>query len=314
LNEKLEILKRLENKEITPEEALELIETQNYRERTKKQIKYSETDSNEPQEGNVENKAISLVLDRCKISIERSKVEDITIALMDMHTRELIGRPSWLIFEETEDEIVIREEGLSIENHFSFMNLIKHNPGILINVKVPINYSLKNVNLYTVSGDIMMIGLQARNMNLITISGKISTAMIKAQQVDVNTTSGNIVIDDVKVLKSDYKTLSGKIKIIGNHKYINAESVSGNITLMDAGNLLKVKATSVSGKVQVYLNRPEAYNLNFETVSGNIDTSGFAIVKNDFAKKSVNVGDRSTDHFAEIATVSGKILFDKHNE
>jgi hypothetical protein len=87
--------------------------------------------------------------------------------------------------------------------------------------------------------------------------------------------------------------------------------VSGNIRYDDSGDVREVIGNAVSGKIEVRVKSPERYNLKLDSISGSIDTSGFAVVeKESTGRKRVSITDRSTAYAITLGIVSGKIVLD----
>jgi DUF4097 and DUF4098 domain-containing protein YvlB len=88
--------------------------------------------------------------------------------------------------------------------------------------------------------------------------------------------------------------------------------VSGSIEVTSGTICETIMASSVSGKVSLLISEPEKYNLSLSSMSGAIDTSGFAIVdKSHPTKRTVSISNRSEKNRIEASTLSGKIIIDK---
>ncbi|MBF4693203.1 DUF4097 family beta strand repeat-containing protein [Fusibacter ferrireducens] len=316
MNHKLEILKMIEAGKISVEEGLELIEAAEQTERI-------ESDSiNEEEQytyGRTERETLKnfdVALVSCKLNIERSNVEDVTIELLNPQTRELVEKPDWLQFYEEENYIAIKEKRSG-----SFGDLINFfkDPGennlfktIFINIKLPMNLVVDQGKFSSVSGNLSAIGLNGVDFTFKTVSGKVYMTGVKAQVIKGKSTSGSVISEDVKCESGVYGSTSGRLKITGQHGTAKGKTVSGSIEFDGGDEIKEADFSTVSGKIDIKVETPEKYNLSMDSLSGGIDPSGFAVVDKDISgKRRVNVSNRSEDRWIKASTVSGKILFDK---
>lgn len=317
MNSKLDILKMVESKEISLEKALELLETLEQTEKIEDELR-EDIIAEEDDESHVEAelvKSIDVALVASQINIERSNVTEVTVELFDSKTRELVEKPEWLQFYEEAHYFSIKETRTSnFSDVFDFFKGITINgdSGIFINVKLPKDFEIDKGKFSTVSGKISMIGVRGIDLEAKSVSGKIVATDIKAKVIQLKSTSGSIVCDNVSTPKAILSSTSGKIKASGTCAKLESKTVSGSIEISGDDNLKAITAGSVSGKIAVYLPEPEKYNLFFDSLSGTIDASGFAIVeKNVSGKKHISVDNRSQDRFIKASTVSGKIVLDR---
>ncbi|MBE0449440.1 MAG: DUF4097 family beta strand repeat protein [Clostridia bacterium] len=316
MSSKLEILKMIESGKISVEQGLELIEALEQTERIEGDIR-DESEVYEKETDRIEQSVMmsfDVALTTCKINIERSNVDDVTIELFDDKTRELVAKPEWLHFYEEEHYISIKET--RVTNLTDIFDFFKSGSGsmspIFINVKVPMEYDVDRGKFSTVSGNISMIGLRAIDLEAKSVSGKIVATDLKAKVIQLKSTSGNVIADNVKAARIYLNSTSGKVKSSGIYNKVESKTISGNIEIDGGENLDEITLSSVSGKVSVYVPEPEMYNLFFDSVSGSMDTSGFAVVdKNIAGKKHISIDNRSDHRTIKINTISGKILLDK---
>lgn len=99
--------------------------------------------------------------------------------------------------------------------------------------------------------------------------------------VDATDLSGDVVISSI----------SGNIRLKGNLRSVEAETVSGLITLEDGGDLREGTFETVSGVIRARANFQPRGNFEFETVSGTIELTVPAGLAADF----------------EVQTFSGRI-------
>jgi DUF4097 and DUF4098 domain-containing protein YvlB len=326
MNTKLDILKMIEAKEISVEKGLELIEALEQTEKIEVEMRdesYPEEETEEASDRVQQDrtgkatimKSIDVALITSKINIERSNVEDVTIELFDARTRELVEKPDWLHFYEEDHYISIKETRTSnISDIFDFFKNAGNSSdnNLFINVKLPLDFDLDKGKFSTVSGNISMIGIRGIDIEAKSVSGKVVATDVKAKIVQLKSTSGMIVSDNIKASKIYLSSTSGKVKGTGSFDRIETKTVSGSIEVIGESNANEITASSVSGKISIFLPEPEFYNLYFDSLSGGIDTGGFAVVdKSISGKMHLAVTDRSDHKFIKANTVSGKIVLDR---
>ncbi len=308
MGSKLDILKMIESGEISVEQGLELIEAL-------EQTEHIENDvSQERYSGQMLSKRFDIALTSCKLNVERSNVEDVTLEIRDDKSRELVDMPEWLEVVEDEDGIRIKEKRVGgIQDFFDlFKGDKRHDQVLYINLKLPMETIIDHGRFTSVSGTVSLIGLQGINIEAKSVSGKVYGADIKVKTLQLKSISGQVVADNVKAGKASMSSTSGKVKVTGSQKHCKCSTVSGSVTYIGTHDMETLNVSTVSGSVDVSLPSPEDYNLAFDSVSGNIDASGFAVPeKNKAGKKSIHVSNRSDLKSIKISTVSGRITYDK---
>lgn len=327
MSDKLEILKMIESGKITVDEGLQMIEALEQTEKIEDDVREEIYSSSDEESLDIEKeiygnsntsprdlKNFDVSLTTCRLNVERSNVEDITIELLDDKTREYINKPEWLHMVEDKNTISIKESRVTnltdIFDFFKSSNLQLNS--VFINVKIPLDSVVDKGKFTNVSGSISLIGLKGIDIEARSVSGKIYAADIKTKIVQLKSTSGSVIADNIKVAKGYLKTTSGKLRFSGEAHQLECKSVSGNVEV-DCGQMLeKIVAGAVSGKVTMHLLEPESFNLQLSTISGGIDTNGFAVVdKSTSGKRSVSISNRSKTKWINASTVSGKVILDK---
>ncbi len=315
MNNKLEILKMIEAGKISVEEGLELIEAAEQTERIESDSSNEEEYYTYKQADRETLKNFDVALVSCKLNIERSNVEDVTIELLNPQTRELVEKPDWLQFYEEENYIAIKEKrNGSFGDLINFFKDSGENPfkTIFINIKLPMNLVIDQGKFSSVSGNLSAIGLNGVDFTFKTVSGKVYMTGVRAQVIKGKSTSGSVVSEDVRCENGIYGSTSGRLKITGQHGIAKGKTVSGSIEFDGGDEMMQADFSTVSGKIDIKVETPEQYNLSMDSLSGGIDPSGFAVVdKETGSKRRVNISNRSEDRWIKASTVSGKILFDK---
>lgn len=327
MSDKLEILKMIESGQITVDEGLQMIEALEQTEKIEDDIReeiYSREDDEskiierELYSSDVERaevmKDFDVSLTTCKMNIERSNVDDVTVEIMDGKTRELISKPEWLHIVEEKNTIMIKESRVTnltdILDFFKSGSTLQNN--VFINIKLPMEAIVDKGKFASVSGSISIIGIKAVDLEIRSVSGKVYAVDVKTKTAQLKSTSGSVVADNFKTAKGYLKSTSGKVKFSGSASLLECKTVSGAVEVNCGEALNTIVGSSVSGKITLHLESPEHFNLKLNSVSGAIDTSGFAVVdKSSSGKKSVNIMNRSDTKLIEASTVSGKIVIDR---
>jgi len=136
-------------------------------------------------------------------------------------------------------------------------------------IGVPENYSGKMI-ITSASGDIEIKDLNLENFEINTASGEIEVKNLTSNgQFLVESMSGNINLEEIKSENLKVESVSGDIltnKCI--EKIADFKSVSGNVLINFCENINFVKTTSGDIKVLNYFVKKD---INFETISGEVD-------------------------------------------
>lgn len=311
MNQKLEVLRMIEAGEISVEKGLELLEAAEQTEQLEAEITSKAVE--ERYQVNQGNVSFQVSLVNSRLNIERSNVSEVTVELFDNRTRELISKPDWLTIKEENGLISIKEDKKG-----SFMNLLdifksdKDSMGAaFINIKLPKDTIINEAKLGSISGSLSVLGVKANKIHATTVSGKVHAADTECTQIKLKSTSGSVIGDNIASVWVDLGSTSGSIKLSGSHEEAKCGTVSGGVSYEGSEKLKSLSVSSVSGGITVKVSEPEKYNLNLTSVSGKIDTSGFAVVDSGPGRKKVLVENRSEALQIKASTVSGKIVLDK---
>ncbi len=140
-----------------------------------------------------------------------------------------------------------------------------------ITIQVP---SGKEMNIDSISADVISDKLTGSNINIKTVSGNINIKEVKTKTCDISTTSGDVSLNKVtSSTKFDIETVSGKLNI-GSliSKNITANSVSGDVKMeLESFTNIEIKVTS--SKVNLLVTNDFSATLTYKTTSGKLNTS-----------------------------------------
>ncbi len=182
-----------------------------------------------------------------------------------------------------------------------------------INLKNTVN--IEDLRINTASGDVEIERLEGKKLDINTASGDVNFQNeLKSEEARIKTISGNIEISDVNSNTLSLETTSGEIEANKIYSKLAVTSVSGEIKIgyvegnlegkTTSGDILinkflinnNSKISSVSGEVNIELDKNSNCIINTKSVSG--DTS-FPNGKNVIGKEPYNS--------FEISTTSGDI-------
>ncbi|MDD2268476.1 MAG: DUF4097 family beta strand repeat-containing protein [Eubacteriales bacterium] len=165
---------------------------------------------------------------------------------------------------------------------------------------------LDNFTLNTVSADCNITGISSDKVKANSVSGTISAELIdKASSFQGGTTSGEMFLslDSEKV---KLNTVSGNITVEGELVEVDAESVSGEITINSEGKPSEIDVNTVSGDVVITMPEDTGFNAKLGTVSGDLNCN-FPVTTS--KKNNITHGDGACD--IDIDTVSGDLSIRK---
>ncbi len=163
------------------------------------------------------------------------------------------------------ERFVFERNGNSIRIEDEVPNNLNRGEGTKITVKVPRGSSL---HVDVVSADLNVRDI-AGGSDLSTVSGDLKLEKL-GHKVDAESVSGDIELrgagKDVSV-----ESVSGDIYSHITAERLEAESVSGTVTVINEGRLKRGDFSSVSGDVKVQSALTEEVDMEFESVSGDIE-------------------------------------------
>lgn len=95
-------------------------------------------------------------------------------------------------------------------------------------------------------------------------------------EIDIDTVSADVVMQNIDAEKFDIDYVSGNVTATGNYNTIDAQGVSGMLDIHNSSNSFNCRMETVSGNCKLYLpeNTP-GFSCDFEAISGNVSTYEF---------------------------------------
>lgn len=111
------------------------------------------------------------------------------------------------------------------------------------------------------------------NFRIDVVSGEVQIENVNFRNFKIESVSGNIEIRESDFFEGDFGTVSGEIFVYNSGNVTSIETVSGNVEIEDFEVIKDVRIGTVSGEVKLDLIENDSIDLEFESVSGNLENS-----------------------------------------
>lgn len=153
--------------------------------------------------------------------------------------------------------------------------------GKLLVIQVPraLAESLTKLAIGATSADVDLYGVSAGTLEINTTSGDVSVPDGTFSNAELSTTSGEMILagDAEKV---EMFSTSGTLSLSGDAEKVELFSTSGDMNLTGGGALRKAEVSTVSGEMLVTLPEDQGFTLQWDTISGDLDTGSRAVTLN----------------------------------
>ncbi|MDO4573392.1 MAG: DUF4097 family beta strand repeat-containing protein [Clostridia bacterium] len=152
-------------------------------------------------------------------------------------------------------------------------------PSKSLRVELPASAAatLRELDIETVSANVLVSTNCGRSLDVESVSGSVRYEGLDMNELSVTTVSGDIGIVGCTADELDVECVSGDVTAGGSYGKLDAESTSGDIELSSDAVPREVEASTVSGRITLYLPRDAGFTARLETVSGEL-TSEFSVV------------------------------------
>jgi len=144
-----------------------------------------------------------------------------------------------------------------------------------ISVSIPSRFHDKGtLKIITSSGNINISNLSMNTLNLSTASGEINISNLNLNYLSLNSSSGSINFNAITTL-NETKLTSSSGSIIGSGALgtVNGSTSSGDIELKFKDSLSNTSLSTASGSVALSIPKNLGYKINYDTISGDLDSS-----------------------------------------
>lgn len=122
--------------------------------------------------------------------------------------------------------------------------------------------------LDTVSGALTVDGVRAWTVSIDTSSGSVAFSNGSADEISISTTSGGIRVLSCRANELELDSTSGEVEAGGEFSQIEADTLSGTVTLDCAVCPRELEVETSSGDVELSLPRGSGFTVEYDTVSG----------------------------------------------
>jgi DUF4097 and DUF4098 domain-containing protein YvlB len=148
------------------------------------------------------------------------------------------------------------------------------------------------LDLETVSGDVAALGIRATSCRLVSSSGDLTLEGCSGR-LEMQTVSGSIEVNNARDVELELSTSSGGMRFSGS---LGAEG--------------EHRLESVSGNIRLLLPADAAFDLDIETISGDVQTE-FPVTMAQFGEKHVVGAVNGGGPLLQINTSSGDVTLDR---
>jgi len=139
------------------------------------------------------------------------------------------------------------------------------------------------------------------------------SAVDMIHMLKINTISAPVKINGGVYNDLNIETISGGVSFTGSFKFLNYESISGNLDAYPNDFPTEINAESISGRLKLTLNENRSFSVKFNTVSGDflseIDT--ISMGKHIYKHINDNYHDNSFNSTFDFKTISGNVFITK---
>lgn len=144
-----------------------------------------------------------------------------------------------------------------------------------ITLSIPNSFKSRGaLKIITSSGDVNISNVTLDTLGISTASGNTDVSNLNLNYFNLNSASGDIHFKNISALnETKLSSSSGEIVGDGNLGKITASTTSGDMELKLEKSIAASSLSSVSGYIDLSLPRNSDYKIDFETVSGHLDSS-----------------------------------------
>jgi len=243
-------------------------------------------------EGNSIDEVRTFGIDQLKEIYIHSVSSDVSVFSTDEEDVKIYfyGR-SALKSEKTLPKLITNLEGSKLKIEIKYPKVLFYNANVVLDVYIPQDYR-ESIIVDTASADVDISNLSINNFQCKTVSGDLKIESLDSDNLTIKTTSGEVNIMDFR----------------GN---LEANSVSGDISIRYRVFDNNIDVKTISGQVEIDLPQNAEFYLKTNTVSGEV-AAKFPITIISFNKMNQLEGTVGAgDNNIIIDTVSGDIYVNK---
>lgn len=124
------------------------------------------------------------------------------------------------------------------------------------------------VSVDVVSSKVSLSGIKCEEINIDSTSGNAKITQAEAQEITMNVTSGQIEVENCTFEDIVADSVSGTIFLQGSFVKVEADTVSGNVTIEDAICPSQMKMDTVSGSCVLRIPENQGFTVKHNSLSG----------------------------------------------
>lgn len=230
-----------------------------------------------------------------------SDIRSIHIEWISGHVEFVLTDEEKIGLAEQANEVIPEKYGMKTgvrgnELHVQFMEeqaVISSVPDKTLTVFLPrtMAESMSHISVSSTSADFTISGITAEKLSFNSASGNLNATEMTVGQVALYNISGDLAFSgvtgylnagttsgDISVHQSgerceiEAETMSGNVKLTGNYSDLDAVSASGWVSVEVAVITNDLEIETLSGDVELIVSQNSSMQLEFETVSGRLDS------------------------------------------
>lgn len=169
----------------------------------------------------------------------------------------------------------------------------------------------ERAKLSSTSGKIYAVGIGAQNLKLSSVSGSVHLANCSAETLTASSTSGAVFAEGFSANIAGFDTVSGRITTSGNASKLKANTVSGKIQSQLHAMPGWIKMDSISGRITLTIPENDGFTVKYSALSG-ILQSDFPLTGN-IGQKNGQAAYKNGTTEINFSTLSGRMQICKGN-
>lgn len=199
--------------------------------------------------------------------------------------------------------IEINEDSNRTKFNFGFGYI---NSDLTMKIYVPESYT-GNVNIDTVSGDVLLTEENLNQLVIKSVSGDVQMNNVTVSNFKFKTTSGDMSLNQFQSSSITFQSVSGDFDGSGVQGDLTMTTTSGDLDLDYDSTEFQISIASISGDVDLNLKDEAEFDVDIDTISGDIDVDFSILVTGSQSEHRLRgrIGESANE--IVVATTSGNV-------
>lgn len=244
------------------------------------------------------------------IHLKESKVDHISIDV-NVH-----------VFTEHDDvdleALFLSDSTLSLREHMLEVSVNSKDYVVDLTITVP-TVAYEEMNLKLCTGDVELRGIHTDALVIKDKHGAIRLADSKIEKMDINLVNGNVDLQHNVIQENKITIANGSLNLDGEISLMEASVMNGMLTASLLSSFDKVKLSTDSGSIEVFINDRLPIVIDMETKLGNIQNhlTDAIVVENQVLRSGQSMNLKTIESNADEAELdlqakTGSILINKY--